>query len=96
MEIVYTTLPPVHQIELGSTEVFLNPGGSYRLSAQNIDGFGDIAWEITEKIGGDFEMVNLESMIKVSNDAKPGDMCAVKAYNVNNPEIYAIAIVKVK
>ena len=41
-------------------------------------------------------MVNLESMIKVSNDAKPGDMCAVKAYNVNNPEIYAIAIVKVK
>ena len=96
MEIVYTTLPPVHQIELGSTEIFLNPGENYRLSARNIDGFGSIDWEITSKIGDGFEMVGLESLIKVSEDAKPGDMCAVKAYSVNNPEIYSIAIVKVK
>lgn len=96
MEIVYTTLPPVHQIELGSTEIFLSPGENYRLSAQNIDGFGAIDWEITAQIGDGFEMVGLESLIKVSEDAKPGDMCAVKAYSVGNPEVYSIVIVKVK
>ena len=96
MEIVYTTLPPVHQIELGSTEIFLSPGENYRLSARNIDGFGAIDWEITAQIGDGFEMVGLESLIKVSEDAKPGDMCAVKAYSVGNPEVYSIVIVKVK
>ena len=96
MEIVYTTLPPVHQIEMCATEIFLEPGESYLLSAQNIDGFGGIAWEMGAKIGDGFELIALEPSIKVSEDAKPGDMCAVKAYSIKNPETYSVLIVKVK
>ena len=64
--------------------------------AQAVDGFGAIDWEITAQIGDGFEMGGLESLIKVSEDAIPGDMCAVKAYSVGNPEVYSIVIVKVK
>lgn len=96
MEIVYTTIPPVHQIELGATEIFLKAGESYLLSAQNIDGFGDISWEMGAQIGDGFELIALEPRINVSKDAKSGDMCAVKAFSALNPETYSVVIVKVK
>ncbi len=94
--VVYTTLPPVHQIELGNSEIHLNPDETIHISAQNIDGFGDIAWEIAESSADSFILSSKGMTISAKETAEIGDMCAIKAYSVNNPNVYSIAIVKVR
>ncbi len=96
MEIVYTTIPPVHQIVLPTVELLLEPGQEYTLSAENVDGFGEIAWSVAENIGDSFDFGLTGFNIKAKEDAKKGDMCALKAYNIFNPEVYSIMIVKIK
>ncbi len=94
-EIVYTTLPPVAQIELPFAELSLKPDSCFMLSAGIVDGEGDIRWEIGKTIGDGFEIEEIESIIHATEKAKPGDMCALKAISINDPEAYAVMIVKV-
>ena len=96
MEIVYTTIPPIHQIILPKVELFLAPGEEYTLSAENVDGFGEIVWEVAENIGDSFDFEINALIVRAKKDARVGDMCALKAYSVQNPEAYAIMIVKIK
>ena len=92
--IVYTTLPPVTQIRVGTPELCLVPGQNFVLSGEVVDGDGKILWEKTKEIGRSIT-VGLDGKVRVSKDAQSGDMCAIKAYSEDNPDIYTVVIVKI-
>ena len=94
-EVVYTTLPPVAQIELPYAQLCMKPNTSQVLSAGIVDGDGDIRWEIAAAIGNGFELNEIAGDISASDNAKPGDMCALKAISTKDPKTYAVMIVKV-
>ena len=93
-EIVYTTIPPVPQVELCANELYIKKGESRLLSAQMIDGVGEISYEIIASTSKEFKLTG--SRISVGAKAKKSDMCAIKAYNIKNPKACSVAIIKVK
>ncbi len=93
-EIVYTTIPPVTQVELCKNEVFLKKGEGYRLTAQIIDGSGKIGYEVTSAIGDSAVFDSVNAIASFGENAKPGDMFAVKAYAVKNPKANSVVIFK--
>lgn len=93
--IVYTTLPPVTQIRVGTPELYLEPKQRFVLSGEIVDGEGNILWEKIKEIGNSIT-VGMDGSVKASEDAKSGDMCAVKAYSEDDPEVYSIVTVKIK
>ena len=93
--IVYTTLPPVHQIEVAKTEILLRPKETYLLSATNVDGEGELCYEISKQIGDSFNLLPSEPSITAKENAVPGDMCAIKVSNKNIPEAFAVIIAKI-
>ena len=94
MEIVYTTIPPVPQVALCANELYIKKGESYVLSAEMIDGEGEIAYELVESTSKAFSLIG--KRICVGEKAKKTDMCAVKAYSIKNPKSSSVVIVKVK
>ena len=93
--IVYTTLPPVTQIRVGTPELYLEPKQRFVLSGEIVDGEGNILWEKIKEIGNSIT-VGMDGSVKASEDAKSGDMCAVRAYSEDDPEVYSIVTVKIK
>ncbi len=93
-EIVYTTIPPIPQVNLCANEIFVKKGERFLLSAEMIDGEGEIAYELVESTSKAFNLCG--KLIYVGEKAKKSDMCAVKAYSINNPKVCSVAIIKVK
>ncbi len=94
MEIVYTTIPPVPQVALCANELYIKKGESYVLSAEMIDGEGEIAYKLVQSTSKAFSLVG--KRICVGEKAKKSDMCAIKAYSIKNPKASAVVIVKVR
>lgn len=92
--IVYTTIPPVPQVELSANEIYIKKGESRLLTAEMIDGEGEIAYELVASTSKEFKLTG--SRISVGAKAKKTDMCAIKAYNTKNPKSCSVAIIKVK
>lgn len=93
--IVYTTLPPITQIRVGTPELYLEPKQRFALSGEIVDGEGNIIWEKTKEIGNSIT-VGLDGKVTASEDAKSGDMCAIKAYSEDDPTVYSIVTVRIK
>ncbi len=94
--IVYTTLPPVVQVEAGATEVYVEAGESTQLSAAVVDGIGQIDWSLSTATSEEFTFTPANQIVKVSENAKSGDMCAITARSCKHPEAESVIIVKVK
>ncbi len=96
--IVYTTIAPVPQIVLPLTELFLNKGEKFNLTAETLDFSGDIKWEIINAKDSmdDFILTLDGSEIKASKEAASGNMCALKAYSADDPTVYSVMIVKIR
>lgn len=94
--ILYTTIPPVPQVRVCASELFLEPNATYYLSAEMVDGKGEIAYEITKQIGDSFVLNKTNNTIMLKDGFSGGDMCAIKAYSVENPEAYNIIIAKAR
>ncbi len=92
--IVYTTVPPVPQVRVSASEMFLTSNEGCYLNAEMVDGEGEIAYEIVAQIGESFVLDKTQNKVILKEDYKQGDMCAIKAYSVQNNEIYNIIIVK--
>ena len=93
--IVYTTLPPITQIRVGTPELYLEPKHRFALSGEVVDGEGNIIWEKIKEIGNSIT-VRMDGLVVASEDAKSGDMCAIKAYSEDDPSVYTIVVVKIK
>ena len=94
--VVYTTIPPVAQVRVFSSELFLEPNCPYYLNAEMVDGKGEIAYEITKQVGDSFTINKLDNSVMLKEGFSNGDMCAIKAYSVENPEAYNIIIAKAR
>lgn len=93
--IVYTTVAPVVQVALPKNEVFLAKGEKYTLSGKVIDGDGEVAFELAEAIG-DSAVFAADGTVSFAQNAKDGDMFAVRCYCVNRPKAANVAIFKYK
>lgn len=94
--IVYTTIPPVAQVRVKVSEMFLEPNVPYYLNAEMVDGKGDIAYEITKQTNDVFVLNKLDNTIMLKEGFSKGDMCAIKAYSVEDPEAYNVIIAKAR
>jgi hypothetical protein len=79
-----------------SSELFLEPNCPYYLNAEMVDGKGEIAYEITKQVGDSFTINKLDNSVMLKEGFSKGDMCAIKAYSVENPEAYNIIIAKAR
>lgn len=93
--ILYTTVPPIAQVETAATEVLLKPSEKYELSARMIDGIGDIKYEIAKQLGNSISLNTANNTVTIADDAKQGDMCAIKAFSTVAPQAYNIIVIKV-
>ena len=58
-------------------------------------GLRNIIWEKIKEIGNSIT-VRMDGLVVASEDAKSGDMCAIKAYSEDDPSVYTIVVVKIK
>lgn len=98
--IIYTTLPPVTQVEICANEIFLSPEEKRHLTASVIDGDGGIDWKVLASTDDSFEFLSSKTngfaTISAKEDAKKGSIIAIEAKSHKNPEARNVVIVKIK
>ena len=94
-EIVYTTVPPVVQVEMAENEVFLKRGQDYPLNAGVIDGNGGVEFELAAKVGDSAEFDSVNNIVRFGKNAKKGDMFAVKATAARHTDATNVTVFKV-
>ena len=85
----FTTMPPVPQVVIADVNPFILPGESFKLSATILDAEGEIEWSYISGAG----TVDDQGVVTLSEDAKSGDMVAVKA-GLKGTDIYSVAVVQ--
>ena len=94
-EIVYTTVPPVVQVEMAENEVFLKRGQDYPLNAGVIDGNGGVEFELAAEVGDSAEFDSVNNIVRFGENAKKGDMFAIKATAVRHKDAANVTVFKV-
>ncbi len=92
--VMFTTLPPIKQVELDAVEVHAKASGSVQLHATLLDAEGQIEWSVASSTGA-LGSVNKNGLYTADKAAKPGDVIAVRAGLRGEPLTYAIAIVRI-
>ena len=102
---IYTTLPPVKQIEIDGESVLhkIEKGtDSYSFSAKAIDCTGDIVWSISAATDGarNSKMdkcgtIDNNGVYKPDKDAKAGDKIAIRASLKSNPKIHDTVVIRI-
>ena len=92
--VMFTTLPPIKQVELDAVEVHAKASGSVQLHATLLDAEGQIEWSVASSTGA-LGSVDKNGLYTADKAAKPGDVIAVRAGLRGEPLTYAIAIVRI-
>ena len=94
-EVVYTTIPPVVQVAMAENEVFLKRGQDYALNAGVIDGNGGVEFELAAEVGDSAEFDSVNNTVRFGENAKKGDMFAIKATAVRHKDAANVTVFKV-
>ena len=94
-EVVYTTIPPVVQVEMAENEVFLNRDQGYLLNAAIVDGNGGVEFELAAEVGDSAEFDSVNNTVRFGENAKKGDMFAIKATAVRHKDAANVTVFKV-
>lgn len=90
--IVYTTMPPVTQVNLNQTAFIVKAGNSVQIDASIIDNDQGVNYSMASGVGS----VSSSGLYTAPYDAKRGDMAAVKISSSKDPSAFAIALIAVR
>ena len=94
-EVVYTTIAPVVQVEMAENEVFLSRDQGYLINAAIVDGNGGVEFELAAEVGDSAEFDSVNNIVRFGENAKKGDMFAVKATAVRHTDATKVTVFKV-
>ena len=95
---VYTTCPPIKQVELNKVTAEISAGETVQFTTKLVDcpSNEEIVWSISSEVGGHKGSVNQRGLYIAATDAIAGDMVAVRASLKSDPTVYSVAIIKIK